>query len=305
MRMHPRVVRAALRGSRPLLASNRIGVDGKRRIYDQFTRVARVPRGTGYDGVTIAGVPVEGVRPPGVGDSGGTLLYLHGGAYGLGSARGYRGVVTRLAGAAGMTALVPDYSRSPETRFPVALEEAVDVYRTLFSCGIEPESLVIVGDSAGGGLALALAMALRDRGIRGPAAVGLICPWADLAIDVDGQRPETRDPLINPSMATEWARKYVGGHDPRQPGISPARGDMAGLPPIVLHSASDDPLSIDADAIEKAAAEAGTGFVEHRRFDGLWHDFHLQAGVLADADEAINHMGARIRTLMTEREVAK
>jgi acetyl esterase/lipase len=133
----------------------------------------------------------------------------------------------------------------------------------------------------------------------------LICPWADLAIDIDGGRPKTRDPLINPSMAAEWAPRYVGEHDPRLPGISPARGDMAGLPPIVLHSAGDDPLSIDADKIEKAASEAGSRLVEHRRFDDLWHDFHLQAGVLAEADEAIDDMGARLRTLMTEKEAAK
>jgi epsilon-lactone hydrolase len=273
-------------------------------MYDLFTRVARVPRGSGYDSVTIAGVQVEGVRPAGV-ESDATLLYLHGGAYALGSARGYRGVVARLAYAAGMTALVPDYSRSPEARYPVALEEMVEVYRTLIALGVEPESIVIVGDSAGAGLALALAMALRDRGIPGPAAIGLICPWADVAIDIEGGRPLTRDPLINPAMAAEWAPRYVGSDDARVPGISPARGDMAGLPPIVLHSAGDDPLWIDADKIEKAAAEAGTGIVEHRRFDGLWHDFHLQAGILAEADEAINDMGARLRVLMTEKEAVK
>ena len=105
--IRPGAVRVALRGCRPLLASDRVTVGGKRRMYDLFTRVTRVPSGTGYDGVTIAGVPVEGARPPGV-DSAATLLYLHGGAYALGSAKGYRGVVTRLADAAGMTALVPD-----------------------------------------------------------------------------------------------------------------------------------------------------------------------------------------------------
>src|SRR3954470_17591487 len=219
MSIHPGVVRAALRGCRPVLASSRITVGGKRRMYDLFTRVARVPRGTGYDRVTIAGVPVEGGRPPGVEDSGGTLLYLHGGAYALCSAKGYRGGRARLAGAAGMTALVPDYSRSPEARYPVALEEIVAVYRSLIDYGVEPESIVVVGDSAGGGLALSLVMALRDRGIPGPAAVGLICPWADLAVDIDGARPKTRDPLINPSMAAAWAPRYVGEHDPRLPGI--------------------------------------------------------------------------------------
>ncbi|RDH76854.1 alpha/beta hydrolase [Mycolicibacterium moriokaense] len=304
MRMPAPAVRTALRGCRPLLASHRISVGSKRLMYDAFTRVGRVPRGTGYDHVTIAGVPVEGVRPPGV-DSGATLLYLHGGAYVLGTARGYRGVVTRLADAAGMTALVPDYSRSPEARYPVALEEMVALYRSLIDYGVDVENLVIAGDSAGGGLALSLAMALRDRGIPGPAAIGLICPWADLAIDIEGARPWTSDPLINPAMATEWAPRYVGEHDPRLPGISPAHGDMAGLPPIVLHSAGDDPLCVDADKIDKAAAEAGTGRVDHRRFDGLWHDFHLQAGVLAEADEAVTDMGARLRTLMIERQAAR
>lgn len=304
MSVHRGVVRAGLRGCRPLLASHRVSVSGKRTLYDRFTRVARVPRGTGHDAVMIAGVPVEGLRPPGV-DSGATLLFLHGGAYALGSARGYRGVATRLAAAAGMTALVPDYSRSPEAQYPVALEEMVSVYQSLIGCGVDTESIVIAGDSAGGGLALALAMTLRDRGIPGPAAIGLICPWADLALDVEGGRPWTRDPLINPAMAAEWAPRYVGSHDPLLPDISPARGDMAGLPPIVLHSAGDDPLCVDADMIEKAAAEAGTGLVDHRRFDGLWHDFHLQAGVLAEADEAITDMGARLRSLMTERKAAK
>jgi acetyl esterase/lipase len=200
-----------------------------------------------------------------------------------------------------MTAVVPDYSRSPEARYPVALEEAVAVYTGLLVDGFDPKTIVVAGDSAGGGLSLALAMALRDRGIDGPAALGLICPWADLAIDIDGLRPAGRDPLILPSMASEWAPQYVGEHDPRLPGVSPVYGDMAGLPPIVMHSADDDPLSIDADKIEKFCA---AGMLDHRRFENLWHVFHLQAGVLAEADEAIADFGAKLRTHTTEGEVA-
>ena len=85
-----------------------------------------------------------------------------------------------------MTALLPDYSRAPDAQYPVALEEMVAVYTRLLEDGLDPKTTVIAGDSAGGGLTLALAMALRDRGIAPPAALGLICPWADLAIDVDG-----------------------------------------------------------------------------------------------------------------------
>jgi acetyl esterase/lipase len=139
-------------------------------------------------------------------------------------------------------------------------------------------------------LTLALAMALRDRGIALPAVLGLICPWADLALDCERRRPENRDPLITPAMASVWAPRYAGEQDPRLPGISPVYGDMAGLPPIVLQSAGDDPLMVDATKIESAATD-----IEHRRFDGLWHDFHLQAGVLAEADEAISELGARLR----------
>ncbi len=294
MRAHPRVVRAALGASRPLFASHRISLRGKRRLYEVFTAVTRPAKDTRWERVTIAGVPVERTVGVGSAGNGGTLIYLHGGAYALGSAKGYRALAGRLAAAAGMTAVVPEYSRAPEARYPVALEEAVAVYSALLAAGVDPKTIVVAGDSAGGALTLALAMALRDRGVAAPAAIGLICPWADLAIDVDGTRPAGRDPLILPSMCTAWAPRYAGEHDPRLPGVSPVYGDMAGLPPIVLQSAGDDPLSVDADAIEKAVA--ATGVIDHRRFADLWHVFHLQAGVLRAADDAISELGAKLRT---------
>ena len=300
MRIRRRAVRVALRACRAPLASNRISLSGKRKMYEAFTAVARPPGGTRYERLTIAGVPVLRLRPPGD-VAAGTLIYLHGGAYALGSAEGYRGLAARLAAAAGMTAVVPDYSRSPEARYPVALEEMVAVYTALLVEGLDPKNTVIAGDSAGSGLALALAMALRDRGIALPAALGLVCPWADLALDIFGQRPEGRDPLITPAMASEWALRYTGEHDPRLPGISPVCGEMAGLPPIVMQSAGDDPLWIDADKIEKFCA---AGMLDHRRFEKLWHVFHLQAGVLAEADEAIADLGAKLRTYTTEGKVA-
>jgi epsilon-lactone hydrolase len=300
MRIRRGAVRVALRGCRPPLASHRIPLGGKRNLYEMFTAVARPPKGTRWERGVVGGVPV--VWTVGVGCDA-TLIYLHGGAYALGSAKGYRGLAGRLAAVAGMTAVVPDYSRSPEARYPVALEEMVAVYSALRADGLDPKRTVIAGDSAGGGLTLALAMALRDQGTALPAALGLICPWADLAIDIDGRREEGRDPLITPAMAAVWAPRYAGQLDPRLPGISPVYGDMAGLPPIVLHSAGDDPLVVDAEKIEKGVA--ATGVVEHRRFDGLWHDFHLQAGVLADADAAIEDLGARLRTHMEGKVATK
>ena len=256
MKINKRVIRTGLRASRPLFASNRVSVKGKRAMVELLTGAARPPKGTRFDRITIAGVPVERVQPP-TGEANGTLIYLHGGGYALGSAKGYRGLVAHLASAAGMTAIIPDYSRAPEARYPVALEEMVAVYTRLLEEGLDPETTVIAGDSAGGGLTLALAMALRDLGITAPAALGLICPWANLAIDVDRLRPRLRDPLILPSMTAEWAPEYAGGADPMSPGISPVYGDMTGLPPIVMQTAGDDPIRCDALDIARAVATAG------------------------------------------------
>lgn len=271
MNLRKNVIRSVLRGARPLFASRRLGIAGRRVLLATLTAGARAPKGTRFQRVSIAGVPVQRVQPPHAATSG-TLIYLHGGAYALGSARGYRGLAAQLAAAAGMTALVPDYTRAPHAHYPVALEEMAAVYTRLLDDGLDPKTTVIAGDSAGGGLTLALAMALRDRGIQAPAALGLICPWADLAVDIEATRPALRDPLILPSMCTEWAPRYVGSSDPRLPGISPVYGDMSGLPPIVMQTAGDDPICVDADKIETACAASKTS-IEHRRFAGMWHDF--------------------------------
>lgn len=274
-----------------------MGVVGRRLMLKTLTAAARPPRGTRFERIIVAGVPVDRVQPPQAGPDG-TLIYIHGGAYALGSARGYRGMAAQVASAAGMSALLPDYSRAPEARYPIALEEMVAVYTQLLRDGLDPRTTVVAGDSAGGGLTLALAMALRDRGMPLPAALGLICPWADLAIDVEATRPVLRHPLILPSMAAEWAPRYVGSADPRLPGVSPVYGDMAGLPPIVMQSAGDDPISVDAGKVETACA-ASTTVLDHRRFDGLWHDFHLQVSLLPEARDAVTDLGARLRSHLT------
>jgi acetyl esterase/lipase len=294
VRLGKSVIRGVLRGSRPPFASRHMGVGGRRLMLALLTAAARPPKGTSFERVTVAGVPVERVKPPHSATHG-TLIYLHGGAYALGSAKGYRGLVAQLAAAAGMTALVPDYSRAPEAQYPVALEEMVAVHSRLLESGLDPETTVIAGDSAGGGLTLALAMALRDRGIALPAALGLICPWADLAIDVEEMRPVLRDPLILPSMTAEWAPRYSGSFDPRLPGISPVYGDMADLPPIIMQTAGDDPISADADKIEAACAASKTAILDHRRFDNMWHDFHLQVSLLPEARDAVLELGAKLR----------
>lgn len=264
-------------------------------MFESVTAAVRIPKGARCQRLTIAGVPVERVQPADR-QTAGTLIYLHGGAYALGSAKGYRALAAQLGSAAGLEVLVPDYTRVPDAKYPTALEEMIAVYSRLLADGLDPKTTVIAGDSAGGGLTLALAMALRDRGMPGPAVLGLICPWADLALDMVRLRSAARDPLIQPSMCEEWAPRYVGLFDPRLPGISPARGDMSGLPPIVMQSAGDDPISVDADRIEKACTATTTAILDHRRFDNLWHVFQAQVSILPEARAAIGELASKLRS---------
>ncbi|AEF42755.1 Putative hydrolase [Hoyosella subflava DQS3-9A1] len=231
------------------------------------------------------------------------LLFLHGGGYALGSARGYRGLAGALADAARMQAVIPDYPLAPENPYPRALRDVNDLYLQLINDGVDPQHLVVAGDSAGGGLTLALAMTLRDQGAPLPAGLGLICPWLDLASDTAGTRAAGRDPLVIPKMTAEWATPYTGQADPADPLISPARGVLAGLPPIVMHSAGRDPIAADADLLERRfAAAGGSGSLSHHRFPTLWHDFHLQIGFLRSADTAVASLGATLGDLADPRQ---
>lgn len=287
------VMRLGLHAARPIILSPRASLATRRRLVDALTRVGRAPRGTRCERGAFGGVPCERAVPPGTsGDR--VLLYLHGGGYALGSARAYRGFAARLAGASGAHAVVPDYRLSPEHPFPAALDDVIAVYRSLLDAGQEASRIIVAGDSAGGGLALALAPSLRNRGIAPPAVLGLICPWLDLAADAAGTRVANRDPLIIPSVVTEWVEPYLGGREATEPLISPVLADLSGLPPIVVHSAGDDPLAVDVDALVTGIGTCH-GAIEHTRYPRLWHVFHLQAGVLAAADGAVNELGAALR----------
>lgn len=241
------------------------------------------------------GVPGDWLTPP-VAEPG-ALLYLHGGGYVVGSARTHRSLAARLAVGLSLRALVLDYRRAPEHRHPAALEDSLDAYRLLLGDGIAPSRIAVVGDSAGAGLALALASQARDAGLPQPAVLGLICPWLDVASDVHGARaPAPREPILSPELLASWARAYVGELEPSSPAISPLNGDLRRLAPIVMQSAGDDLLETDAERLAgRAAVGAGHLAVEHQSYPGLWHDFQLFAGLLAGAEEAVAALGTALR----------
>lgn len=250
----------------------------KRRWTELVAAANRVPGGLRRSPVELGGVPAERLEPEA--GASGALLYLHGGGYVQGSPRVQRVAAARLALGAGATSYAPDYRLAPEHPFPAAFEDCLAAYRALAA---QESAVVLAGDSAGGGLALAVALAARDEGIA-PAGVFLICPWVDLATERD-EGPDT-DPILSRRFLANGRLGYLAGRDATDPRCSPLRGELAGLPPILVHAAAEDPIRPDAEALAERCAAAGVD-CELETFP-LWHDFHMHAGMLRVAGEALD-----------------
>jgi cation diffusion facilitator CzcD-associated flavoprotein CzcO/acetyl esterase/lipase len=300
------VLRLALRAIAPRVLSPGLGVQKQRRRAELGLSVQILPRGTRIDTASLGGVPTERVEPRNA-RPGTALLYLHGGGLCICSPRTHRGVAARLAAASEATAYVPDYRLAPEHPYPAAIDDAHAAYRALLADGIAPERIVVAGDSAGGGLALALAMRLRDRGEPLPAALALISPWLNAGADIAGtRRPEPRDPMQTLDDSRAWAHAYLPSADPERaadPDVSPLNGNLAGLPPLLLHWGSDDILAQDSEQLVERAQTEGIR-IERRRLDGLWHDLHLFAPVLPVAAAATAEMGRWLRARLLARSPA-
>jgi acetyl esterase/lipase len=220
------------------------------------------------------------------------LLYLHGGSYSAGSPRTHRALVARLAGVARARGLTLDYRLAPEHHFPAPVEDAVAAYRWLLAQRVAPEQIAIAGDSAGGGLALAVPLALRAAGEPLPAVIGALSPWADLT--GSGQSMVSRasvDVMLDANNAGATARRYLGEADARDPLASPLFGDLAGFPPTMIQVGDAEILLDDATRFAKRLAEA-SATVEIQVYPGMWHVWQAFAPYVPEATQAIRAMGA-------------
>lgn len=258
-----------------------------RRRLELASRPIPAPRGVRVTRAAIGGVPCEHLAVPG---ASGALLYLHGGVFCVGSSRTHRALAGALALRLGVDAWVLDYRLSPEHPHPAAQEDALAAALALANGG---GRFLVAGDSAGGGLALGLGQALRDRpDARSPDVLILLSPWLDLLPDVTGaRRPAPREPLLTPEVLAAGARRHLVHADARDAVASPLRGDLRGLPPIVVSSGGDDVLLPDADALEQRARAAGASLT-HLRHPGMWHVFHAFATVMPAAAQALDAIAA-------------
>jgi acetyl esterase/lipase len=243
--------------------------------------------------IAIGDLPAEWLRPVGVNDDR-AVLYLHGGGYTMGSRRTHRALGARIAIASQAPVLIIDYRLAPEHPFPAALEDVLKAYRWLIDPGRSTRPIALAGDSAGGGLAIAAAIALRDQGDPLPAAIVCMSPWADLA--VKGESMVTRagaDPLIGRESSLQHAALYVTQHDPSSPRISPVYADLRGLPPLLIQVGDREVLLSDSVRLAERARQAGVD-ATLEVWDGMWHVWHAFAGYVPEAQQAIERVGAFI-----------
>lgn len=227
---------------------------------------------------------------------GARMLYLHGGGYVLGSAKAFTGFVGQIAARVGADAFVPDYRLAPENPFPAAIDDTVAAYRGLVADG--PERIVVVGDSAGGGLALALLSILaveKTEGIVQPVGAAVMSPWTDLALT--GDSFETRaeaDPVFTRGVLQGFADMYLHGQDAANPKASPLYAQLPGVPPIRIDVGNDEVLLADAIRYAEKAQAAGLG-ITLAVWESMPHVFQSSLGQFLAAEQSLNAIGDFLR----------
>jgi epsilon-lactone hydrolase len=285
LRVPPSVMRFGVRQLGRRCLDPALPWDVQRRRVDQLTGMAVLPRGTTVARQVIGGVPAEVVSARAI-RSQLTVVHFHGGGYCVGSARTPRAWAAHLSAQAGCRVVLPEYRLAPEHPHPSALEDARAVLGAL-SREAEADSLLVSGDSAGGGLALAIVLSLRDEGAELPAGCVLLSPWLDLSRDRSAiSSLVRRDVLLRPDWLDACARAYADPAAWAGGTVSPLCATHEGLPPLLIQAGTDEILAPDAGLLAASASAAGAD-VTYTRWPGMWHDFMLQPGLLATADSAV------------------
>ena len=244
----------------------------------------KVPAGITISPDQVGGISGEWVRGSAATKS--VLLYLHGGGYFGCSPETHRPITVAFA-RHGFLVFAPDYRLAPENPFPAAVDDAVAAYRGLLKEGYPPESIVVAGDSAGGGLSLSLLLALREAGTPLPAGAALFSPWTDLAATGESivSNADRCAMFHGPDIGLS-ARYYLGEVDPRHPIASPLYADLKGLPPLLIHVGEDEVLRDDSKRLAERAREAGVR-VELKVWPVVPHAWQLAPHMIPEARQSL------------------
>ena len=245
--------------------------------------------------VQASSVPAEWVDAPSC-DPQRAVLYLHGGGYAIGSINTHRRLAYDISAASGARVLVIDYRLAPEHPFPAAVDDAAEAWRWLLQQGFDPARLAIAGDSAGGGLAIATLVNLRDRKLGLPACAVAISPWVDLeGIGTSMTARAAQDPMVQKDGLIWMAQMYLNGADAKSPLAAPLHADLRGLPPILIQVGTAETLFDDATRLAEKLHAAGVA-VRLAAWPNMLHVFPLFAPILSEGRDGCAEIGAFIRS---------
>lgn len=257
------------------------------------TRYAKIPKEITIKEQVIEGIKSEWLIPDETNPEKLTL-YVHGGGYVSGSCSDHRAFVSKFAKNTGVTNLVYEYRLAPENPFPAALDDSVKIYQWLITSGFKPENILLAGESAGGGLCLAILLALKKLNIALPAAAVAISPWTDLTCSSNSYKTKNKMSLAPLNSWTVFSKYYIGDNEATNPLISPLFGDLKGLPPIMLNSGVDDELFEDGEKFYLKAKRAGVN-ITFTAGVGMVHCYPLLAPLFREAKEAMDEIVSFIR----------
>ena len=247
-----------------------------------------------HEPTAAGGVRAEWVSAPGAHEDR-VVLYLHGGAYVMGSINTHRDLAGRISRASGARVLNVDYRLAPEHPHPAAVEDSTAAYRWLIGEGYDAADLAVAGDSAGGGLTVATLVALRDQEQPLPAAGVCLSPWVDL--EGVGESMTTKadvDPMVQREHLVMMAQHYLADHPPRTPLAAPLYADLSGLPPLYVQVGTAETLLDDSVRLAERAREAGVD-VTLEQWDDMIHVFQAFAPMLPEGQQAIDKIGEYLR----------
>lgn len=266
-----------------------------RREFEKRMTALPIARGVRYTEESIDGVNCGWLVPDGCDDSP-VMYFLHGGAYIVGSPATHRRLVSFIAKAAGMRAVLPDYRLAPEHRYPSQLEDSLTVWRALMKSGFDPGKMAIGGDSAGGNLSVATMLALRDAGESLPAACVLISPWLDLAGDGESHRTRADfDPWFEPEKMPDLVAGFCDESQVRAPLVSPVYADLDEFPSTLVQVGDHEILLSDATRFADNMRAAGRP-VDLHIWPDMWHVFQYFIGQMPESKKAIEDIGRFLRS---------
>jgi epsilon-lactone hydrolase len=267
-----------------------------RSIFDEWHQATREPEGVTYREDVVGGVPGIWTLPIGA-DPSQVLLYLHGGGFAVGSAASHRKLAGHVAKTLGVTAFVLDYRRAPEHPHPAQVEDGVAAFTALTERGIAPEAITTIGDSAGGNLAIAVPLALREQGRPLPGRVIAFSPWVDMENAGESLKTNAEtDALVSEVLLESMIAGVLGDGqvDPRTPLANPLYADFTGFPRLYVNAGSVETLVDNATRIAERARDAGVD-VTLTLAEGMQHVYPFLAGNAPEADDEIAAIAAWYR----------